>query len=946
MRICKKILLISLLGVFSLQLFAQSAKGKASIRGNVFQVENGVTMAVDYAVVSLLPTQIYATTDEKGNFVFEKVDPGKYTISIQYVGMESLESEIVVASGKDYNLEFEMKLSNFKLDEVTVVAEKSKAGDATASKISRQAMDHLQTGSLKDVMSLLPGVTMSNPSLAQAQVFTIRTISGDASTINSLGTALYVDGSPLSNNANMQSLSPVMTGNSNISGGGVLDATPEVGVDLRNISTDNVESIEVIRGIPSAEYGDLTSGAVIVKSKAGKDPLTIRFKTNPTIYQGSISKGFQLGAKGGNLNISGDYAHARDKTTESYAYFQRVNLKALYSKTFNKLNTNTSLEFNMGIDTRKRNPDDESLKKAQGAKNIGYRFNTNGSWTVNLGWLKTINYSLSNSYTDKVSFKEEMLTNGVCIYSTNMTSGTTVSNHKGMKIYDSMGNEITKFNLDQNDVYSTYTPFQYFSHYDVYGKELNTFAKMSANFSKSWKSTSNRILVGVDYKNDGNLGDGLVFKEGVPPQRSSNEGAGFRMRKNSEIPFLNQLGVFVEDGFKQYFADREFSLTAGARFDWINGKTSITPRVNASIDILPRILILRGGYGIQAKAPTAYYLYPQDAYYDQTNYNGLNSQKDEDKIVVSTTHIFDSKNPDLEIAKNRKAEIGLDLYLANRFRFSVTGYAEKMRNGYSYSTDIDSYHWLRYVFYEQDKSSTGAGVPPTLKVARDINTFFTTFKPMNDISVDNYGVEYELDLGRFEAIRTAFYINGAWMKSAYSENSYHFTRRAKQGNTLESNIAIYEKNLSTSYSEQFLTTLRITHNIPRIGFVVTLTAQASWFDSSWNRYGQDELPIMYISNKDGKVYDFTPEMKDDPEFSYMIEQKSDSRFIVDKTIPTVVLNLNLSKEIGDFLTASFFVNNMFNSRPLDPSEVSVGAYTELNANKKLFFGFDLKIKIK
>ena len=32
------------------------------------------------------------------------------------------------------------------------------------------------------------------------------------------------------------------------------------GVDMRSVSTDDIESVEVVRGIPSVEYGDLTSG--------------------------------------------------------------------------------------------------------------------------------------------------------------------------------------------------------------------------------------------------------------------------------------------------------------------------------------------------------------------------------------------------------------------------------------------------------------------------------------------------------------------------------------------------------------------------------------------------------------------------------------------------------------------------------------------------------------
>ena len=125
--------------------------------------------------------------------------------------------------------------------------------------------------------------------------------------------------------------------------------------------------------------------------------------------------------------------------------------------------------------------------------------------------------------------------------------------------------------------------------------------------------------------------------------------------------------------------------------------------------------------------------------------------------------------------------------------------------------------------------------------------------------------------------------------------------------------------------------------------MVTLTTQFNVFTASWTEYHNDEAPQRYISNDDGKVYDFTAEMAEDPSYRYMAGQLSDTRFIRSSTIPTVVFNLNVSKEIRNFLTASFYVNNLFNSRPLDPSEVTKGAYTELNS--PIYFGFEIKMKI-
>jgi hypothetical protein len=77
----------------------------------------------------------------------------------------------------------------------------------------------------------------------------------------------------------------------------------------------------------------------------------------------------------------------------------------------------------------------------------------------------------------------------------------------------------------------------------------------------------------------------------------------------------------------------------------------------------------------------------------------------------------------------------------------------------------------------------------------------------------------------------------------------------------------------------------------------------------------------------------------------MFDARSENRFIVEQYFPTITFNLNISKEIGNRLTASFFVNNMFNSRPLYESKKSPGSFTELLSDNKLFFGFDLKVNI-
>ena len=216
MQRIQKALALCLLLLASVGAYAQGGSG-TRVSGRV--LEEGTGVPVEFAVVVLAPQELYTTTDRNGAFEFKNVDPGKAVISVQYVGKETIEREVTVVAGRNNEFRFEMKETTFRLEEVTVVAKQSKAGNSTASSISRQAMDHMQASSLTDLMAFLPGASLANPSLSSAQQFNIRTAfdgTGGGSTygmnMNSLGTSIIVDGAPVSANANMQALSPTISG--------------------------------------------------------------------------------------------------------------------------------------------------------------------------------------------------------------------------------------------------------------------------------------------------------------------------------------------------------------------------------------------------------------------------------------------------------------------------------------------------------------------------------------------------------------------------------------------------------------------------------------------------------------------------------------------------------------------------------------------------------------
>lgn len=941
-----------LLGLWILstsQLHAQ--ENLSSLRGRVVE-QNNLSVPVEFATVQLLPQGSASTTNSKGEFYFDRLSPGRINLRIEFLGMEPIDTTFTLTAGRHQELTFQMEESTFRLTEITVVAKESKAGRATASTISRQAMDHLQTSSLSDIMQLLPGgITSHESGLSAARTFNIRSLganplnegvpkSTDAANMNSMGTAIVIDGAPLSNNANLQTLSPSITGGGASVGGG---SSPNSGLDIRTISTDNIESVEVIRGIPSVEHGDLTSGAVIIKSKAGREPLTIRLKTDPSIYQASVSKGVSLGQERGNLNVSGDYAHSTKKATEAYAYYQRATARALYSNRFNKLSSTTSLDFSLGQDTRERNPDDERSQLETGAREIGLRFNTSGTWNIRKGWLNNLKYTLSGSYRDKHSYQKELLGNAFAAYSMSNTNGAVLSNRPGQKVYDNEGGELTHIPANEAHLIATYLPNEYFSRYDIYGKEVNLFANLNASFTKTMGAVNNRILLGANFRSDGNLGDGKVYDPYNPPHRSlSSENSSPRPRKYSSIPFINQLSLYGEENLAWSVGERELLAQAGLRYDLVNGKSIVTPRTNFSLDIVPRKLWIRGGYGVTAKAPTALYLYPEDAYFDLVHFNTLNASSvpENEQLLLASTKIFNTQNRELKMAANQKAEVGIDL-MVNRMRFSVTAYNEQLKNGYNLATTIDSYHLLDYIIYEAAAQNPG-GIP-TLKEKEQHNIFVSHATPTNNGRSHNRGVEFDFDFGRIHAIRTSFVLNGAYMRSTDWSDGHSFSNQ-KNLNELERNVGIYEKGKEKLERERLTTTLRATHNIPSIGFVLTTTAQVSWMNKYWTSYGNDTTFVSYISREDGLVKPFNNAWKDDPEFAYLFESRSPTRFIAESYFPVLLINFHLTKEIGENLKASFYANNMFNSRPLYESKRTPGSFTRLSI--PMTFGFELALQLK
>ncbi len=958
-----------------------AAARSVTVQGVVYYASPKESKPLAMASVTIPDLAIGAMSDHNGNFRLSNVPVGKVRIMASSLGYITADTVITVSAGMPA-LKIYLHEDNFKLEDVVVTAQAGKTGQSTASMISRTAMDHMQTSSLADLMQLLPGGLSSNPDLSSAQTFTLRSVGqlsaysvpgaaeSNALDMNSLGTAIIMDGSPVSNNANMQSIDMtignVYTGRPSSVGGG---SVPGSGVDLRQISTDNIESVEIIRGIPSVEYGDLTSGAVIVNSKAGKEPLAVRFKTNPNVYQFSGNKGLSLGEKAGNLNIGADYAYNVNRPTESYKYYQRVTAKTLYSNVFlgGKWKSNTSLDFIYGKSTLKPNPDTKRSQISEGALDVGAILNTNGTFFIDKGWFKTVKYTLSGTYMDRHNFYQEIYSSAMRAFSMAEADGSVITNIPGSTVYDTQGNVISDWKGDPN-AFATFLPDAYLGRYDIYGKEVNLFAKISTQFSGRIGPTNHRLLAGVDLKSDGNLGKGQVFDPSTPP-KTYITGRSARPRQYKDIPFVTQFGAYAEENLTWAFLPgRNLNLQAGVRYDMVmDFKSIVAPRVNLAVDLLKdKMLTLRGGFGITAKAPTVAYLHPDRAYFDFAYYNGMTAEGAAayEKFMLVHTRSYDTDNRDnLEIATNRKAEVGLESRIKG-MSFSLTGYYEKMTNGYAMSSTLGSWNWIGIKDYVSSGTVSPSGLA-ALDLANTYGYMAGYMIPTNNVTDLSKGIEATLDFGRVRSLRTSFSLTGAYMQNTYYTNGVTFFNSGigASGITDQFHVGIYEAGAEKTHLERFVTTLRATHNIPRIGLVMTLTAQVTWNDRSWQTFGNDSIPIQYMDVYDnGRVKTYDPlyfkkllvrydRDETNPEYiqyknsmEAAIKTKLPTRYRTENMPPLLLININITKEFKDNLRVSFFANNMLMNYPVYKSKVDPSMV--VRRNPQIYFGLEFSAMIK
>ena len=889
-----------------------------SVSGRI--AEAGSDIPVTGAVVRIGEDYLWAVSDAEGGFTFRNVQAGKHVMEVSCLGFVNVVMEIDVTKDIE-GLDIRLKESSLALDEVVVTAQKAKDGLSTSHNLGRDALNHLQLSNMTDVAALLPGGKTINPDLTAKNQFSLR--EGGSNVGNSaFGTAVEVDGVRLGNNASFGDMG---------------------GVDTRSVAVENIESIEVITGVPSAEYGDLSSGMVKINTRKGRTPVNLTFSVNPRTYQTSVSKGIDLQEDNGVLNLSAEWARAVKKLISPYESYTRSGLTLSYSNTFAKvLRFEAGFTGNIGGMDSKDDPDAFTGEYEKERDNV-FRGNTSLTWLLNKSWVTNLKLDASVNFNDNLYHY-----------------------HK----YESYGSSQPAVHAEQEGYFlAERLPLTYFSDQIIDSKELDFAASLKYNWHKRWDDMKSSLKAGVQWKANGNVGEGEYYKD---PSLAAN---GYRPRPYSQYPFMHNLSVYAEEHLTMPVASTKLEVTAGLRLENVfiknslyNKKTTLSPRFNAKWQLSDGLSI-RGGWGITEKLPSYHVLYPKQEYRDIQTYGF--SHGDQTSYIYYTQPYTVVYNPELRWQRNSNSEIGIDAEFRG-MKVSLVGFYNVTKGTYNflnvyepYSYDIlqrpegfvmpdnpqikvDSQTGMMYVRGSQDEYWT----PMDVKVTD--RTYAKSTKQNNGADVKRAGAELVVEFPEIKPLKTTFRLDAAYTYTKYlNEQLSAYYQKGWSHTTLADRSYQYLGIYANGGNDDSVTNGKITHNldanltaithIPQARIIITCRLEATLLRRSRNlsQYNGAEYaftvsetdnnptggniydgksytaiyPVSYM-DLDGNVHPFTAAQAADPDFANLI-LKSDNiyTFAQDGYGMYMSANLSITKEIGDHVSLSFFANNFTNSRP-------------------------------
>lgn len=857
----RRLALILLLLATALQAAAQGRTFKGVV------VDQKTGEPVEFATVLVKSTEQWSVTDEKGQFTISGITVASSKVEIASLGYVTLNKEVTFDKSVTEQT-FKLFEDNLTLESAVVTAQENGNSATTSRTIDKTALEHVQVMNVTDISSLLPGGVTDNNSLISQKQFNIRSGGAGENGNASFGTAVEVDGVRLSNNASYSDLN---------------SSTSLKGASTNTIASANIESVEVITGVPSVEYGDMSSGVVKINTKKGKTPWQITMSTSPKTKQLSASKGFGLGksasgASLGIINASAEYTRSVSEQMSPYTSYARKQLSLTYSNSFGKarpLRLTAGITGNLGGLDNQADPD-KLIGTYTITRDNALRANLSLNWLLSLPWITNVELNASGAYSDKLSRENALYqktVSGIALH--------TVNEGYYMSAPYSEGGDNPVVMIPPGNWYNVMA---------VDDRPLTSKVTLKANWATHFGKVSNKMKVGADWNFDTNLGVGQYSED-------LSNAPTYREYRYCDNPAMNNIGLYTEDNAMIPIGDGHLNLIAGLRWDntYIKGSaygltSSLSPRLNAKYTVIDypkyrflRELSFRGSWGVAVKQPSFSVLYPTPGYLDIEVFTSTASA---DNTVYRAYYVIPRSlefNQNLRWQRNHQAEAGVEANLAG-VRISLAAFYNLTLDSYGLETGYQRFTYnytgtgavqglsipAENRVYTLD-SSTGVitvtdktGQQPNQTIATQLRQQYISrnWADNADSPVKRYGLEWVVDFPKINAIGTSIRVDGTYYHyrsvntkmEAYSPLStigtdglpYRYMAYYYGGNSVTNG----------SISRTLRNNVTFTTHIPQVRMILSMKLEASLLRYSRALSDRDGKERAHVLEDRGKILEY------------------------------------------------------------------------------------------
>lgn len=890
------------------------------------------------ATIHLPQLNQYYTTDSKGFFNISVTDwqwQQALAVEVFYIGYQKLTVEITRLQGDTVLPDLTLKEMSLRLKDISVTASRNFTGSSNSSlMITREMIEQTTALSLNDLLNQIPNRQMTPPSLQNVQNLNLRatfaptTNDRGAFTLNNaFGVGIVLDGNVISNNMNMQSYNPGLDGVSGLktlmgSGNsyGLTGTTTKSysgdfafgGTDLRQIPPDNIESIEVVAGVASAKYGDISDGVVIIERQAGisKGYVRMQLRDNATSY--SFTRGSRLSAKAGVLNTSINYVNAYADARDKLKAYRRLTGNLIWTNYIGRaqrLKYTTIFDYGRNLDGIKKDPDDAASTSVQ-FNSWNVTLSHKMAYRVNSRFVKNISLNLRYSEGHQSSQTTEEVNKAYIVYTTGITTGI----HEG---YFDKGIYTAESIID--------------------GRPVNATASLDVNTEYRLGRVTHFLTLGGSYNYGRNKGLGQVSDATMPRGYVYTKPGLSVSRAERNYDFSRavpqqDIGMYIEDVSKMRIAGRFFNLRAGVRMDVQNGFVTASPRVNMNYEV-SRNMRVGLAYGRSYKSPGLGQRYPGPVFIEVPVLNYYTGKAVESKSLIYVNR-YDPSNKNLHSSASQTLEASAQ-YHKGGFSVSANVYSKWSWNGIT-TTDRRV-----PVTLPQFKAEFREGMAPVVTQTDSTKSYLLQFYTFQNVLKSNtQGVELMVATPAVKAIATSFSASVGFTRTHYnSVLPYWSSGTDEAGSTTNPAMAkmgLYPPRVHTSYFSNGRVT-SATH-IPRISLILQFIAECNFLNKTRVSSAQG-IPIAYYNN----ALQYIPLPKfdaADPNYGSLYKPESE---LNESNVTSMIMNFHLSvgKEIRKRFRIAFNVYNVFNYQP----SYTTSTGSKIYPNPAPTFGAELSFKL-